>query len=81
MEYIDLLEPSRRCKQHFTKIDHDKRGSPSDYRIYYVNTDLRHQYGIFAAETQTFLRPKRPHASGEEPGETAVFAGYVGSCR
>ena len=49
--------------------------------IYYVNIDLRHQYGIFAAETQRFLRTKRPHASGEERGETAVFAGYVGSCR
>ena len=33
---------------------------PHDYRIYYVNTDLRHQYGISAAETQTFLRGKRP---------------------
>ena len=54
---------------------------PHNYRIYYVNIDLRHQYGIFAAETQRFLRTKRPHASGEERGETAVFAGYVGSCR
>ena len=32
---------------------------PNDYRIYYVNTDLRHQYGISAAESQTFLRTKR----------------------
>ena len=48
-----------------------------NYRIYYVSIDLRHQYGIFAAETQTFLRAKRSHASGEERGETAVFS----SCR
>ena len=48
-----------------------------NYWVYYVNIDLRHQYGIFAAEAQTFLRAKRPHASGEERGETAVF----GSCR
>ena len=27
---------------------------------YYVNTGLRHQYGISAAESQTFLRAKRP---------------------
>ena len=34
---------------------------PHDYRIYYVNIDLRHQYGISVAESQTFLRAKRPH--------------------
>ena len=33
---------------------------PHDYRIYYVNIDLRHQYGISASESQTFLRAKRP---------------------
>ena len=33
---------------------------PHDYRMYYVNIDLRHQYGISAAESQTFLRAKRP---------------------
>ena len=33
---------------------------PHDYRIYYVNIDLRHQYGISAAESQTFLLVKRP---------------------
>ena len=34
---------------------------PHDYRIYYVNIDLAcHQYGISAAESQTFLRAKRP---------------------
>ena len=33
---------------------------PHDYRIYYVNIDLCHQYGIFATESQTFLRAKRP---------------------
>ena len=33
---------------------------PHDHRIYYVNIDLRHQYGIAAPESQTFLRAKRP---------------------
>ena len=33
---------------------------PHDCRIYYVNINLRHQYGISAAESQTFLRVKRP---------------------
>ena len=31
-----------------------------DYRIYYVNINLRHQYEISAAESQTCLRAKRP---------------------
>ena len=31
-----------------------------DYQIYYVNIDLRHQYGISATESQTFLLAKRP---------------------
>ena len=33
---------------------------PHDYRIYYVNIDLRHQYGISVAEAQTFLLAKHP---------------------
>ena len=33
---------------------------PHDCRIYYVNINLRHQYGISVAESQTFLRAKRP---------------------
>ena len=37
---------------------------PHDYRIYYVNIDLRHQYGISAAESKTFLRVKRPQRQG-----------------
>ena len=39
-----------------------------------VNIDLRHQYGISVAEAQT--SPQRDVPSGEEQGETAVFAGY-----
>ena len=35
-----------------------------DYRIYYVNIDLRHQYGISVAESQTFLLAKRPQRRG-----------------
>ena len=33
---------------------------PHDYRIYYVNIGLPHQYGISATESQMFLRAKRP---------------------
>ena len=33
---------------------------PHDYRIFYVNIDLRHQYGMSAAELQTFLHAKCP---------------------
>ena len=33
---------------------------PHDYRIYYVNIDLRHQYRISVAESRTFLHVKRP---------------------
>ena len=33
---------------------------PHDYRIYFVNIDLRHQYGISVAESLTSLRAKRP---------------------
>jgi len=47
---------------------------PHDYWIYYVNIDLRHQYGISVAESQTFLREKCH--SGEERRKTDVFAGY-----
>ena len=35
-----------------------------DYRIYYVNIDLRHHYGISVAEAQTFLLAKRPQRRG-----------------
>ena len=47
-----------------------------DYRIYYVKTDLRHQYGISVAESQTF-GSVRNVPRGEERGETDVFAGYA----
>ena len=33
---------------------------PHDCQIYYANINLRHQYGISVAESQTFLRAKRP---------------------
>ena len=47
---------------------------PHNYRIYYINIDLRHQYGISVTESQKFLRANVPN--GEERGETYVFAGY-----
>ena len=33
---------------------------PHDYRIHYVNINVRHQYGISVSESQTFLLAKRP---------------------
>ena len=45
---------------------------PHDYRIYYVNIDLRHQYGISVAESQTFDSSSRNVPFREERGETAV---------
>ena len=33
---------------------------PHDYRIFYVNIDSRHQYGSSVAESQLFVRVKRP---------------------
>ena len=32
---------------------------PHDYGIYYENIDLRHQYGISVAKSQTFLLSKQ----------------------
>ena len=49
---------------------------PHDYRIYYVNIDLRHQYGISVAELQTFLLAIRP-ISGDERGETSAVRRLV----
>ena len=64
-------------KSTITLVKRDKYLEPHDYRIYDVNIDLRHQYGISIAASETFLRTKRP--SGEERGETDVFAGYSGT--
>ena len=49
---------------------------PHDYRIYFLNIDLRHQHGISVVESQTFHLTKHVPCS-EERGETDVFAGYV----
>ena len=37
---------------------------PHAYQIYDVNIDLRHQYAISVAESQTFLLAKRPKRRG-----------------
>ena len=42
----------------------------------YVNIDLRHQYGISVAESQTFLLVKRPSAAMSEE-KRLPFAGYL----
>ena len=31
---------------------------PHDYQIYHININLRHQYGIYVAESETFLLAK-----------------------
>ena len=55
-----------RRTQNFTIIDQEKQNrtnlhlEPHDYRINYVNIDLRHEYGIYAAKAQTSLIVKRP---------------------
>ena len=55
---------------NFTKIDQQKRKieqiciwNPT-YQIYHVNIELRHQYGISVAESQTFLLAERPQRLG-----------------
>ena len=62
----------RRWTHHFTKIDQEKRKieqiciwNPMNT----LNIDLRHHYGISVAECA------RNFTSGEERGETDVFAG------
>ena len=44
-----------------------------DYRNYFVKIDLRHQYGISAVSRRRSSARNVP--SGEERGETDVFAG------
>ena len=71
-----------RCSrtQSFTILDQEKQNQtnvllePHDYWIYYVNIDLRHQYGISVVEAQTISWQNV--RSGEEQGEMAVLAGY-----
>ena len=56
--------------QKNTKLCHNRPGEtenrtnlhldPYDYFIYYVNVDLRHQYGISVTEAQASLMAKRP---------------------
>ena len=48
---------------------------PHDYRIYYVNIDLRHKYGISAVLLSCRRSSARNVPSGEEQGETDAFAG------
>ena len=43
---------------------------PHNYQMYYVNIDLYDQYGISAAESQTFLRAKHPQ---QRPTGTAKW--------
>ena len=69
----------RKWTQYLTKIDQDEtlnqtnvHSEPHDYRIYYVNTDLRHEHQISVAESQTFLIARRSQRGG-----VAVFADFI----
>ena len=46
---------------------------PHNYRIYYVNIDLRHSMEFLPLSRRRFSERNVP--SGEERGETDVFAG------
>ena len=48
---------------------------PHDYQIHYVNIDLCRQYGLFLS-LSCRRSSSRNVPSGEERGETDVFAGY-----
>ena len=76
-----LLQLIRRWTQHFTKIDQEKRKieqiciwNPMTTGFIYVNIDLRHQYGISVAKSQTFLLAKCPSAAMSEEKRLS-FAG------
>ena len=65
-----LLELVRRRSQNFIVIDQEKHKIKAIYiwtpcdRIFCVNTDLRHQYGISVAKSLTLLLAKRPWRRG-----------------
>ena len=64
-EYNTFVKSTRR------NVKLNKFGcGPQHYRIYCVNIDPCHQYGVSVVESQTFLPAKPP--SGEEQGETTV---------
>ena len=46
---------------------------PQVYQVNHVNIDLRHQYGIYVTETETFLLEKRPERRGMK--RNGCFAG------
>ena len=60
-----LLVPRKIQNVTIIVQDKQKKGTnlheePRDYRINYVNIDLRHQYGIPVADAQTSLLVKHP---------------------
>ena len=79
-----MLQVIRRWTQHFSKIDQEKRKieqliciwKPMTTGFIYVNIDLRQQYGISVAESQTFLLTKRSSAAMSEEKRLS-FTGYT----
>ena len=59
--------------QDLTIIDQEKHKIKQiyDHQIYYVNIDVRHQYGIFVAEVQTSQLVKCPQ--GREKKRDGCF--------
>ena len=60
-----LLVPRKIQNVTIIVQDKQKKGTnlheePRDYRINYVNIDLRHQYGIPVADAQTSVLVKHP---------------------
>ena len=81
-----LLELVGRWTQHFSKIDHKthKIGQiyiwnpmTTGFTVYYLNIDLRHQYGISVVEWQTFLRTKR--RQGQRARRNGCFCRLIGA--
>ena len=69
LEYNNILQKKKHLSfaQNFAIIDQGKQ----DYKVNYVNTDLHHQYGIFAFfKVQTCLPRNVP--IGEEREEMAA---------
>ena len=50
-----LVSECNVCNMESPKIELELELELKDYRIYYVNMHLHHQYGIFIAESQRFL--------------------------
>ena len=72
--FADKLNTLPKSTRRNVKLTKFAFGTPWLYRIYYINIDLRHQYGLSVAASQTFLLAKRPQRRGA--ARNSCFAGY-----